>query len=138
MSDSDAAYGIYQFKTSLSGKEITILDAKGKLQDYYLNLWKGKFKITLIGFYNQKDTIPGLKKLAEEVLKTLPAKPAPPPDLIYIIRKISPNPFIFSIMAVRPSPFLRQFVHNCPPVFSVHLTALNSCAGICIRETHEN
>lgn len=54
-----AAYGIFTFKRSGSGKGIP-LGAGAELEAYYLNFWKGRFLVTLTGFDEAPETIDGL------------------------------------------------------------------------------
>ncbi|MFC1724055.1 DUF6599 family protein [candidate division KSB1 bacterium] len=66
MTDNASAYGMYSFKISEKGKPVDIGDA-GVLDDYYLNVWKGDYVITLIGFDSEKETLDGLVKIAEVI-----------------------------------------------------------------------
>jgi hypothetical protein len=67
-----AAYGMFTFKRSGSGKSVTV-GAGDELESYYLNFWKGRFLVTLTGFDGSADTIDGLKALAGSVDTRLPA-----------------------------------------------------------------
>ena len=71
MTDPESAFGIYTFKRGDSG-EVLKIGSEGSLEDYYLNFWKGKFLITLTGFDSDKETILGLKKIAQGVNDLLP------------------------------------------------------------------
>jgi len=66
MTDSSSAYGMYSFKSTGDGKMLE-LGQEGKLQDYYLNFWKGKYLITITGFDEDEETIAGLQSLAKAV-----------------------------------------------------------------------
>ncbi|MCK4819630.1 hypothetical protein KA005_27945, partial [bacterium] len=66
MLDSESAYGIYTFKTSTEGKELSLGD-KAQLEDYYMNLWKGSFLVTLTGFDEDEETVRGLQEIARAV-----------------------------------------------------------------------
>lgn len=66
MKDSTAAYGIYTFKSSDSGKLVN-LGNECLLEDYYLNFWKGNFLVTVIGFDSKEKTLAGIIKTAELV-----------------------------------------------------------------------
>ncbi len=66
MENSSSAFGIYSFKTSTRGKEIHLGD-KALLEDYYLNIWKGKFLVTITGFDSEPETIDGLINIANAV-----------------------------------------------------------------------
>ncbi|NQT79480.1 MAG: hypothetical protein HQ555_03695 [Candidatus Aminicenantes bacterium] len=66
MLDSESAYGIYTFKTSTEGKELSLGDM-AQLEDYYMNLWKGNFLVTLTGFDEDEETVRGLQEIARAV-----------------------------------------------------------------------
>jgi len=66
MTDSPAAYGIFTFKTSSSGKNLNIGQG-GQIEDYYLNFWQDRYLFTLTGFDQKPETIAGLKQLAETI-----------------------------------------------------------------------
>ena len=68
MTDSPAAYGIFTFKTSSSGKNLDIGQG-GQIEDYYLNFWQDRYLFTLTGFDQKPETISGLKQLAEAITK---------------------------------------------------------------------
>jgi hypothetical protein len=61
-----AAFGMFSFKRSGSGKVIT-LGAGAELEAYYLNFWKGRFLVTLTGFDEAPETVDGLTAIAEIV-----------------------------------------------------------------------
>lgn len=64
MADPDAAYGIFTFKRGKNCETVDIGD-ESCLQDYYLNVWKGGFLITVVGFDTEAETREGLIALAE-------------------------------------------------------------------------
>ena len=66
MSNSESAYGIFSFKRSGAGTKLD-LGSEGRLDDYYLNFWKGKFLVTLTGFDEAEDTVRGLQIIARAV-----------------------------------------------------------------------
>jgi hypothetical protein len=66
MESSEAAYGIYSFKTATQGEGLALGD-KAQLADYYLNFWKGNFVVTLTGFDEDEETVKGLQKIARAV-----------------------------------------------------------------------
>ena len=66
MTDYASAFGMYTFKISDKGKPAEIGDA-AVLADYYLNIWKGNYVITLIGFDSEKETLDGLVKIGEVI-----------------------------------------------------------------------
>jgi hypothetical protein len=57
---------MYTFKTNPGGEELALGD-EAQLADYYMNFWKGKFLITLVGFDEDEGTIKGLQKIARAV-----------------------------------------------------------------------
>jgi hypothetical protein len=70
MSTPQSAYGMYTFKSSGRGQELN-MGHVGKLQDYYLNFWKGQYLVTITGFDAEKETIDGLKTIASAVDKRI-------------------------------------------------------------------
>jgi hypothetical protein len=70
MSSPDSAYGMYTFKSSGKGQELNVGHGC-KLQDYYLNFWKGQYLVTITGFDAETETIDGLKSIAIAVDKKL-------------------------------------------------------------------
>jgi hypothetical protein len=66
MQNSEAAYGVYTFKTGDSGKPIHV-GSEGLLEDYYINFWKGNFLVTVIGFDSKKETLEGIIQAAKIV-----------------------------------------------------------------------
>lgn len=66
MDDPASAYGIYTFRTSEDGREIAIGNG-ARIEDYYINFWKGRFLVTVIGFGTDRKTINGVKKMAKNV-----------------------------------------------------------------------
>ena len=66
MESPAAAYGIYTFKTSDSGKRLSI-GKEALLQDYYLNFWKGNLLVTVIGLDSEERTVQGVVAMAKAV-----------------------------------------------------------------------
>lgn len=66
MTSPESAFGMYTFKSSLGGREVSI-GSQGRLEDYYLNFWKGCFLVTLTGFDADPETLGGLEEIAEKV-----------------------------------------------------------------------
>lgn len=77
MQNPDAAFGIYSFKTSSEGRELPIGE-QARLEDYYLNVRKGSYLVTLTGFDEDEATIAGLAALAERVAAGIEAEPSRP------------------------------------------------------------
>jgi len=83
MEDAESAYGIYSFKIGEEGKDISV-GTQGRLEDYYLNFWKGPYVVTLIGFDNDSTTQQSLKKIAGLIDDTIAEKGTPPALINYI------------------------------------------------------
>jgi hypothetical protein len=83
MSDPHAAYGMYTFRTSKKGKAIPI-GSGASIEDYYLNLWKGSFFVTVIGFDTEEETINGITTIAEAVAARIVEK-GQAPDLAKLL-----------------------------------------------------
>lgn len=64
MSDASAAFGIFTFKSSAGGTEIA-LGQGGKLEDYYLNFWKGPVLVTVTGFDESPASLEGVRGVAK-------------------------------------------------------------------------
>jgi hypothetical protein len=63
MSDPGAAFGMYAFKKSDKGRAVGS-GGRAQIEDYYLNLWKGRYLVTLTGFDSDPETLAGLEALA--------------------------------------------------------------------------
>ncbi len=66
MEDADAAYGVYSFKSSGNGRPLELGD-DAMLEDYYLNLRKGRFVVTLTGMSAGEGADWGLLEIARAV-----------------------------------------------------------------------
>lgn len=66
MTGPESAYGMYTFKRSPRGTPLEI-GAEGRLEDYYLNFWKGNFLVTITGQDESPATSRGLLALARAV-----------------------------------------------------------------------
>ncbi|NOR15952.1 MAG: hypothetical protein GQ544_09620 [Candidatus Aminicenantes bacterium] len=64
MEDPESAFGIFSFKRSTGGKNEDVGD-QGRLEDYYLNYWKGKYLVTITGFDAEEATVQGLQTVAQ-------------------------------------------------------------------------
>jgi len=85
MRDPAAAYGIFTFKRGDDCLSLDIGDGSC-LQDYYLNLWKGRFLITVIGFDTEQETRDGLVSLARSAAQKIDAVGRRPPILAWLPR----------------------------------------------------
>ena len=63
MADAAAAFGIFTFKSSAGGTAIT-LGQGGRLEDYYLNFWKGPVLVTVTGFDDSPASLEGVRRVA--------------------------------------------------------------------------
>ncbi len=75
-----AAYGIFTFKRSGSGKSVG-LGSGAELEDYYLNFWRGRCLVTLTGFDETEATVAGLLAIGGAVDGKIGEK-ADAPDLV--------------------------------------------------------
>jgi hypothetical protein len=66
MDSPEGAYGIYSFKSGADGEALDIGQG-AMLEEYYLNFWKGKLLVTIIGSDSEPVTVEQLKKLARYV-----------------------------------------------------------------------
>ncbi len=73
MLSSDAAYGVYTFKTNQKAQALKIGGA-AKLSDYYLNLWQGNYAITVTGLVVKKEIQPTLVQAAKSLVKGIDQK----------------------------------------------------------------
>ncbi|MBN2399139.1 MAG: hypothetical protein JXI33_02230 [Candidatus Aminicenantes bacterium] len=72
MDDSESAYGLYSLKKGRLSTPWPV-GQEGALDDYYLNVWKGSFVITLTGLDQRNETRAGLKLLAAAVSAKIPS-----------------------------------------------------------------
>jgi hypothetical protein len=91
MTEPAAAYGIFTFKRGDGGQVLGIGD-EASLEDYYLNVWKGNFVITVIGFDTESETKEGLESLARWVSGKIDAAETKP-QLVGLLPKegVDPN-----------------------------------------------
>jgi hypothetical protein len=78
MLSPQSAYGIYRFKTSRQGRRLDLGD-ECQLADYYLNLWKGHFLITITGLDAAVRAEPALLLFARSVEHKIKENAAAPP-----------------------------------------------------------
>ena len=64
MADAAAAFGMFTFKTSARGSKVD-LGQGGRLEDYYLNFWKGPVVVTVTGFDESPESVEAVLKIAE-------------------------------------------------------------------------
>ena len=90
MEDSAAACGMFTFKTGTAGTPVEIGDG-ALLESYYLNFWKGRYLVTLIGLDESAATRGKLLSLARAVAAAIPRGAYPPP-LMRLVRDYHGNP----------------------------------------------
>jgi hypothetical protein len=73
----DSAYGIYTFKRSRHGDPVSLGD-EGQLADYYLNLRKGPYLVTITALDLQADAKEALLLLAGTIAPRIGPSTAPP------------------------------------------------------------
>ncbi len=78
MTSPEAAFGMYTFKRSPKGTPVEA-GAGGQIEDYYLNLWKGRFLVTITGQDEGPATRRGLLELARAVAEKIPGPSSPAP-----------------------------------------------------------
>lgn len=66
MKTPESAFGIYSFKTTSQGRSVPYGE-EGRLEDYYMNFWKGRFLVTLTGYDEKESTIAGLETIADAI-----------------------------------------------------------------------
>jgi len=66
MESPAGAFGIYTFRTSERGERVPI-GTCGRLEGYYLNFWKGRFCVSLIGLDPDPVTMAGVRTIAKAV-----------------------------------------------------------------------
>lgn len=77
MNDTAAAFGIYSFNSSMSGKPVNAGN-EGKAYDDYLQFWKDRYFISLAGSDTALLTRHAIQVIAESVDKKIPGKGDPP------------------------------------------------------------
>jgi len=80
MDSPDSAYGIYTFKRSQRGEPVSLGD-ECQLADYYLNLRKGPYLVTITGLDLADDAQKGLLLLARTIEPRI-GPPTAPPSLV--------------------------------------------------------
>lgn len=90
MADDASAYGIYSFKTAPGGIVVDSGD-EALLEDYYLNMWRGHFLVTVIGFDSSPETLAGLKAMAAAVAGKM-KQAGHRPDVVSLLPQASMEP----------------------------------------------
>lgn len=83
MLSPQSAYGIYRFKTSRQGRRLDLGD-ECQLADYYLNLWKGHFLVTITAQHATDRAQPALLLFARIVERKIKENAAEPPLVLLL------------------------------------------------------
>lgn len=73
MDGPESAYGMFTFKSTAKGRPYGI-GQEARLEDYYLNFWKGPCLVTLTGFDSGRECVQGLLQIARAVNAKMPLK----------------------------------------------------------------
>jgi hypothetical protein len=116
MSDSAAAYGIYSSNIGDSGLPVDI-GQEAMLSGYYLNFWKGKLFVTVIGSDSDPATVQGLLDLARMVARHY--KPvAEKPALVTLLHS-KPFPLAHPIYIRGDLGVMNNYVFDLENIFHV-------------------
>jgi len=85
MANAESAYGMFSFKSDAKGISYSI-GHDARLEDYYLNFWKGPLLITLIGFDASAECREGILRLARAAEARIPLT-GTRPSLISVLPK---------------------------------------------------
>ncbi|MDP2913992.1 MAG: hypothetical protein Q8O91_00910 [Candidatus Aminicenantes bacterium] len=77
MDGPESAYGMFTFKSTAKGRPYGI-GQEARLEDYYLNFWKGPCLVTLTGFDSGRECVQGLLQIARAVNGKMPLKGSRP------------------------------------------------------------
>lgn len=124
MRDSGGAFGITSLRTDESGESVVLGGAAGKINDYYLNLWKGKYLLTLVAV-SRGGTPEEMRKIAGGILAHVPAAESNPPALVSVFEKRFPP--AFHLRYLRGELALRN---TCPLPGKIPIPFKEGAAGI--------
>ena len=137
MEDPDAAYGIYSFKVGEGGKALAI-GREGRLEDYYLNFWKGNMQVTLIGQDADQTTVQGVVALAQAVAARITATGARP-DLADLLLQ-EPLPFSHPKYLRGPIGLMNNYLFDRENIFRVReglIGGVEGCRAMVFRYPSE-
>ena len=77
MDGPESAFGMFTFKSTPKGRPYGI-GQEARLEDYYLNFWKGPCLVTLTGFDAGQECVQGLLQIARAVNARMPLKGSRP------------------------------------------------------------
>ncbi len=81
MAAPESAYGMYTFKISGKGREVS-LGNDSEMESYYLNFWRGRFLVTLTGFDETPETVEALGQFGQAVDRHLPRSEGKKPGIV--------------------------------------------------------
>jgi len=85
MASAEAAYGMFSFKSSGRGKPAAV-GQDGRLEDYFLNFWKGPCLVTLTGYDAGPECVRGILEIARAVDARIRLQGSRP-SLLYVLPK---------------------------------------------------
>jgi hypothetical protein len=134
MNDSLSAYGIFSFKTSPGSKSLAI-GWQCRLDDYYLNCWKGPYIITVTGFNREPETLQALQAVAgraaenidvdakamkPDILAAIPEAQLIPGSIVYMKGRIAFSNH-FPVVMERPLDFNEAVKAGYLPGYSLYI-----------------
>ena len=81
MTAPESAFGMYTFKISGKGQEVS-LGNDSEMESYYLNFWRGRFLVTLTGFDETPETVDALRRFGQAVDLHLPRSEETQPGVV--------------------------------------------------------
>lgn len=116
MASPASAYGMYTFKTSGQGQELSI-GQEALLRDYYLNFWKGDMLVTVIGMDAEEETVKDVVALAKAVSERI-ACTGEQPKLAELLRS-EPHGFSQSTYVRGPLGLKDHYIFDTKNIFQV-------------------
>jgi hypothetical protein len=137
MTDSAAAFGIYSFNIGNSGQSIDI-GHEAMLSGYYLNFWKGKLLVTVIGSDSDPATVQGLLNLARMVARYYEPVAEKPALVTLLLNK--PFPLTHPLYVRGDLGVMNNYVFDMENIFHVHegvIGTANDCRVFVFRYQDE-
>lgn len=126
MDSPAAAYGINSFKVGEGGKQLAV-GQEGRLEDYYLNFWKGTMQVTLIGQDGDEETVQGVVALAEAIAARIPQTGARPELANLLLRE--PLAFAHGKYLRGPIGLMNSYIFDRENIFRVGEALVGSVEG---------
>ena len=133
-----AAYGIYSFKVGEGGKEIAI-GQEGLIEDYYLNFWKGKLQVTLIGQDAEEKMVQGVIALAKAIAARIQQTGARPELADLLLQE--PLPFSNAKYLRGPIGLMNNYLFDRENIFRVRdglIGRVEGCRAMVFRYANES